>query len=92
MPLHGVLANTSTTQARMGVYIWWKELCICCCCRVNLPASIELAMAGVCAAILVAACQDTAAQLLMWPGRPRPAAIAITGEPRALVQQRPQQL
>jgi hypothetical protein len=36
-------------------------------------------MAGVCAAILVAGCQDTAVELLTWPGRPRPAAIAITG-------------
>jgi hypothetical protein len=36
-------------------------------------------MAGVCAAILVVACQDTAVQLLKWPGRPRPAAMAITG-------------
>lgn len=54
------------------------------CCRVNTPDSIELAMAGVCAAILVAACQDTAVELLTWPGRPRPAAIAITGVPPVL--------
>lgn len=54
------------------------------CCRVNTPDSIELAMAGVCAAILVAACQDTAVELLTWPGRPRPAAIAITGVSPAL--------
>lgn len=53
--------------------------CLSRCCRVNTPDSIELAMAGVCAAILVAACQDTAVELLTWPGRPRPAAIAITG-------------
>ena len=49
--------------------------------RVNEPVSVELAMAGVCAAILLAACQDTAAQFLTWshPGRARSGAAAVAG-------------
>jgi len=51
-------------------------------CRVNLPVSTELAMAGVCAAILVAACQDTALQFLTYSrsGRTQGGAIAVAGE------------
>lgn len=56
---------------------------VCCHCSLVDPADVGLATAGVSAAIMLAACQDAAAQFLSWPngGMGVAGAIAVRGGP-----------
>lgn len=44
-------------------------LSVLCACSLVDPIDLSMASAGVCAAIMLAACQDGAAQFLAWPNR-----------------------
>lgn len=91
--MHGVVLctqskkNTLDRLSRVFVCLFSPLLTnpdvVCCHCSLVDPADVGLGTAGVSAAIMLAACQDAAAQFLSWPngGIGVAGAIAVRGGP-----------